>query len=212
MIIQARAAVTGSVRLETRRLVLRRWREEDVVPMTAVTGDPEVMRWIRDGSLLDAKQTRSRIRTWELEWDTHGFGLFAVELKSTGQLAGFAGLSVPHFLPELLPAVEIGWRLGREHWGRGLASEAAAAVVQFGFDSRGLERIVSIIQVGNSASERVAIKLGMRPILETVSSGGERRLRVFELRRPAGALAVGAERRTDSGVNDSVRCGSTRPL
>lgn len=169
------------VTLETPRLILRRWREEDVAPMAAVNADPEVMRWIRDGSVRDERQTRSGVQAWESEWESQGFGLFAVEIRSTGELAGFTGLSVPRFLPEVLPAVEVGWRLGRTHWGQGLATEAAVAAVRFGFEERGLERIVSITQVGNDASERITSKLGMRLLRETVTPGSGRRVRVFEL-------------------------------
>ncbi|MFE5587096.1 GNAT family N-acetyltransferase [Kitasatospora sp. NPDC056531] len=169
------------VTLQTPRLILRRWREEDVAPMAAVNADPEVMRWIRDGSVRDGQQTRDGIRAWENEWESQGFGLFAVEIRSTGELAGFTGLSVPDFLPEVLPAVEVGWRLGRSHWGQGLATEAAAAAVRFGFQERGLSRIVSITQVGNDASERIMTKLGMHLARETVNPAGGRRVRVFEL-------------------------------
>ncbi|MGW1957653.1 GNAT family N-acetyltransferase [Streptomyces sp. NPDC001920] len=169
------------VTLETPRLILRRWREEDVAPMAAIHADPEVMRWIRDGSVRDGHQTRDGIQAWESEWESQGFGLFAVEIRSTGELAGFTGLSVPAFLPEVLPAVEVGWRLGRSHWGQGLATEAAAAAVRFAFEERRLKRIVSISQVGNDASERIMTKLGMRPFLETVSPTGGRPLRAFEL-------------------------------
>ncbi|MFH8370676.1 GNAT family N-acetyltransferase [Streptomyces sp. NPDC018031] len=168
------------VTLETPRLILRRWREEDVAPMAAVHADPEVMRWIRDGSVRDEQRTRDGIQAWEGEWESRGFGLFAVEIRSTGELAGFAGLAVPDYLPEVLPAVEVGWRLGRSHWGQGLATEAAVAAVRFGFEERGLERIVSIIQVGNDASERIATKLGMHPVRETVHPTCDRRVRVFE--------------------------------
>jgi RimJ/RimL family protein N-acetyltransferase len=171
----------GMVTLETPRLILRRWREEDVAPMAAINADPEVMRWIRDGSVRDEQQTRDGIRAWESEWETQGFGLFAVEVRSTGELAGFTGLSVPNFMPEILPAVEVGWRLGRSHWGQGLATEAAEAAVRFGFEERGLERIVSTTQVGNHASERIMTKLGMHPARETVSPPYGRRVRVFEL-------------------------------
>lgn len=171
----------GMLTLGTPRLILRRWREEDVAPMAAINADPEVMRWIRDGSVRDEQQTRRGIRAWESEWESHGFGLFAVEIRSTGELAGFTGFSVPDFLPEVLPAVEVGWRLGRSHWGQGLATEAAAAAVRFGFEERGLERIVSITQVGNNASERIMAKLGMHPVRETVDPTGGRRVRVFEL-------------------------------
>lgn len=171
----------GMVTLVTPRLILRRWREEDVAPMAAVNADPEVMRWIRDGSVRDEEQTRAGIEAWESEWESRGFGLFAVETRATGELAGFTGLSVPHFLPEVLPAVEAGWRLGRSHWGKGLATEAAAAAVRFGFEECGLERIVSIAQVGNDASERIMTRLGMRPVRETVNPTCGRRVRVFAL-------------------------------
>ncbi|MDA1358827.1 GNAT family N-acetyltransferase [Glycomyces luteolus] len=167
--------------LETPRLILRRWREADVAPMAAINADPEVMRWIRDGGVRDEQQTRDGIRAWESEWESHGFGLFAAELRSTGELAGFTGLAVPYFLPEVLPAVEVGWRLGRSHWGQGLATEAAEAAVRFAFEERGLERIVSIAQVGNDASERIMAKLGMHLFRETVSPTAARPVRVFEL-------------------------------
>ncbi len=169
------------VMLETPRLILRRWCEEDIAPMASINADPEVMRWIRDGSVRDEQQTRRGIQAWESEWESQGFGLFALEIRSTGELAGFTGLSVPDFLPEVLPAVEVGWRLGRSHWGQGLATEAAAAAVRFGFEERGLQRLVSITQVGNDASERIMTKLGMHPVCETVNPTGGRRVRVFEL-------------------------------
>lgn len=142
--------------------------------MAAVNADPEVMRWIHDGGVRDEQQTRDGIRAWESEWEARGFGLFAVEIRSTGEPAGFTGLSVPYFLPGVLPAVEVGWRLGRSHRGRGLATEAAAATVRFGFEERGLGRIVSIAQVGNDASERVMAEPGMHPVRETVSPACDR--------------------------------------
>lgn len=169
------------IMLETPRLLLRRWREEDVAPLAAVNADPEIMRWIGDGSVRDEQQTRSGIEAMEHEWEAQGFGLFAVEIRSTRELAGFTGLSIPDFLPEVLPAVEVGWRLGRAHRGQGLATEAAAAAVRFGFEDRGLERIVSIAQVGHDASERIMVKLGMHLFGETVDPSCGRRVRIFGL-------------------------------
>ncbi|MFJ6844920.1 GNAT family N-acetyltransferase [Streptomyces griseoluteus] len=179
------------VMLETPRLILRRWREEDIAPMAAVHADPVVMRWIRDGSVRDEEQTRRGVLAWESEWESEGFGLFAVQIRATGELAGFTGLSVPGYLPELLPAVEVGWRLGRSHWGQGLATEAAGAAVRYGFEERGLERIVSVAQVGNDASERIITRLGMRPVRETAHPTCGRRVRVFEL-LPDQYTALGA--------------------
>ena len=68
---------------------------------------------------------------------------------------------MPNFLPEVLPAVEIGWRLGRQFWGQGYASEAAHATLEFALQDRGLDRVISINRVGNDASENVMRKLGM---------------------------------------------------
>lgn len=189
------------VTLETPRLLLRRWRAEDAAPLAAINADAEVMRWIGDGSVRDEQQTRSGIEAMERGWEVRGFGLFAVEIRSTRELAGFTGLSIPDFLPEVLPAVEVGWRLGRAHWGQGLATEAAGAVVRFGFEGCALKRIISIAQVGNDASERVMAKLGMQPFLETVDPSCSRRVRVFE-------LTPGSYREQGEGDNST---GSSRP-
>ncbi|MFI9100232.1 GNAT family N-acetyltransferase [Streptomyces fildesensis] len=154
--------------IRTPRLLLRRWHDDDLAPMAEINADPEVMRWIRDGSVRDLESTAESIERWEEEWDDEGFGLFAVELLASGELAGFTGLSVPGFLPEVLPAVEIGWRLGRQFWGQGYASEAAHATLEFALQDRGLDRVISIHQVGNDASENVMRKLGMVLERETV--------------------------------------------
>ncbi|MDF3290634.1 GNAT family N-acetyltransferase [Streptomyces silvisoli] len=151
----------------TPRLLLRRWHDDDIAFMAEINADPQVMRWIGDGSVRDFDSTAEAVERWEEEWDEEGFGLFAVELLASGELAGFVGLSVPEFLPEVLPAVEIGWRLGRQFWGQGYASEAACAVLEFALRDRGLDRVISIARVGNDASENVMRKLGMLPERET---------------------------------------------
>ncbi|MEU9702089.1 GNAT family N-acetyltransferase [Streptomyces sp. NPDC047981] len=147
----------------TPRLLLRRWTDDDLVPMAEIDADPEVMRWIGDGSVRDLEQTAEDIERWEEEWDDEGFGLFAVELLGSGELIGFAGLSVPEYLPELRHEVEIGWRLGRQFWGQGYASEAAHAVLEFALQDRGLDRVVAVAHLSNTASENVMRKLGMVP-------------------------------------------------
>jgi RimJ/RimL family protein N-acetyltransferase len=167
--------------LLTPRLALRRWRPDDVEPMARFNADPEVMRWIGDGTVRDVEQTRAGIDRIEREWDRSGYGLFAVEVRQTGELAGFAGLTVPYFLPELMPAVEIAWRLGRPFWGQGIATEAAAEALRFALITRDLDRIVSIFQVGNAASERVMIKLGMAFDRHTVDPGTGRPVGVYAI-------------------------------
>ncbi len=167
--------------LETPRLLLRRWRDEDLDGIAAVNAQPEVMRHIHGGRTLDRAETAERLATYRRHWDEYGFGLYAVELRETGELAGFTGLAVPTFLPEIMPAVEIGWRLGQAHWGRGFATEAARAVVAHTRAELGLRRLVSIHVVGNEASARVMVKLGMSLERETVQPDTGRRVRVYAM-------------------------------
>jgi RimJ/RimL family protein N-acetyltransferase len=167
--------------------------------MSAINADAEVMRWIGDGSVRDEQQTRAGIEAWESEWDRHGFGLFALELRTTGKLIGFAGLAVPEFLPEVMPAAEIGWRLSRSFWGQGLATEAARVALRFGLIDRGLQRIVSIAQVGNDASERIMAKLGMHLERETVDPTCGRPVRVHAITK-ADYMSAGQRARPGAGT------------
>ena len=123
--------------------------------MSVINTDPEVMRWIGGGLVGDEQQTMAAIETFERRWDQYGFGDLRPGVRATGELIGFTGLAVPEFLPEVMPAVEIGWRLGRAFWGRGLATEAAAAALRFGLIGRDLGQIIRITQVGDGASERI---------------------------------------------------------
>lgn len=148
--------------IQTPRLRLRRLVEDDLDTLAAIYADPEVMRYIRDGTVRDRRQTAEHLARISQSWQELGFGLLGVEVRETGQLAGWAGLAVPEFLPEVMPAVEIGWRLARPYWGLGFATEAARAVLQFAFADRGMDRLVSIRHVDNRASGRVMEKLGMR--------------------------------------------------
>lgn len=174
-------AVPIKARIETERLVLRRWEAGDLEPYAAICADREVMRWIGDGTTRTVEECAASIKRFEQMWEERGFGPFAVELRRTGRLVGFNGFLSPDFLPEILPAVEIGWRLARNVWGQGLATEGAAAALHFGFDTLGFERVVSIYQIGNSASGRVMEKLGMRLERETVDPANGRPLRVCEV-------------------------------
>ncbi|WP_392959015.1 GNAT family N-acetyltransferase [Streptomyces sp. LN245] len=153
--------------IRTPRLLLRRWYDDDLAPMADINADPEVMRWIGDGSVRDLDATAEEIERWEEEWDEEGFGVFAVELLASGELAGVAGLSVPEYLPEVMPAVEISWRFGSPFWGQGYASEAAHATLEFALQDRGLDRVISVDRISNEASLNVVRKLGMKPERET---------------------------------------------
>src|SRR5258708_8078562 len=139
-----RGSMARMISSSTPRMVLRRWREDDVAPMSAINADPEVMRWIGDGSVRDEQQTKAGIEAWERQWDQRGFGMFALQLRATGELIGFTGLAVPEFLPEVMPAVEIGWRLGRPFWGRGLATGTAAAALPLRLIDRPLDPTIPL--------------------------------------------------------------------
>lgn len=157
--------------LKTDRLTLRGWRDDDLDALAVMNADPEVMRYIMDGSVRDRRQSAEGLRKMVATWEERGYGLFAVEIRDSGVLIGWAGLTVPDFLPEVMPAVEIGWRLDRASWGCGYATEAARAAMRFGFLDCGLDRIISIRQVENARSARVMEKLGLAYEFETVVPG-----------------------------------------
>jgi len=177
--------VAETPRIETDRLVLRRWDVTgDLDAWAAICADPEVMRYIGDGSIATRAECAERLVQFETTWRECGFGLFAIERRDTGEFIGNTGLAVPDFLPEILPAVEIGWRLGRAHWGQGLATEAARAALAFAWDPVGLDRVVSVHAVGNDPSGNVMRKIGMHLDRETVHPTNGRRVRVYAIDRP----------------------------
>ncbi|WP_406175391.1 GNAT family N-acetyltransferase [Streptomyces sp. NBC_00996] len=148
--------------IRTPRLLLRRWLDDDLVPLSEIHADPAVMRWIGDGSPRSLEETAEDIEAWEEEWDEEGFGIFAVELLGSGELAGAVGLYVPDSPPEVAGQVAIAWRLGRAFWGQGYASEAAQATLEFALQDRGLDRVVAVCRTSDTASANVLGKLGMR--------------------------------------------------
>ena len=166
---------------ETERLVLRRFRPEDAEAFAALNADPEVMRYIGEGAPLSRAASDELLARIAGHWRSHGYGLWCVaERDRPERCLGFAGLAVPAFLPEVLPAVEVGWRLARDAWGRGYATEAARASIDVAFGSLGLASVISIVAEGNDRSARVAEKLGMhrgRDRLHPLRG----RLRIYEI-------------------------------
>jgi RimJ/RimL family protein N-acetyltransferase len=168
--------------LETERLILRRWRDEDLDALAAMNADPEVMRYIGDGHAQDRAETAEIFPRMRARWDEYGFGRWAVELKEDGAVIGFAGLSFPLSFPDLATIPEIGWRLARPYWGKGYATEAAAASRDDFFRSFAYDQIISLAYAGNTASTHVMDKIGFRRDGETRGVGG-RPVLVYRLDR-----------------------------
>ena len=145
--------------ISTERLGLRKWKDSDILPFAAMNGDPEVMKYF-PGTFSEA-ETRSMVKRIQSHFDRNGFGLFAVEIKATGEFIGFTGFSIPGFESFFTPCVEIGWRYKKEFWGKGYATEAARACLTYGFETLQLKRIVSFTSPLNVNSERLMKRIGM---------------------------------------------------
>lgn len=143
---------------ETERLILRTWNSEDFAALRRLTADPEVMRYIGAGAPWSEAQTRAFIDRQIANAREHGFCLWALQEKASGELIGQTGLQSLGSSGE----VEIGWWLRRDRWGLGLATEAAHAALRFAFDNAGRERIVAIANPANRASHAIMQKIGLR--------------------------------------------------
>jgi RimJ/RimL family protein N-acetyltransferase len=171
--------------LETERLQLRGWRDDDLDAYAALCADPEVMRWLgASGAPMTRAESAEQLAAFRRHWDDHGFGLWCVTAKLDDTCLGFVGLAVPTFLPEILPAVEIGWRLARPAWGHGYATEAARAVVNYAFETADLERIVSVTRPPNRGSWNIMEKLGMTLERTTTHPAHGFEVIVYELATP----------------------------
>lgn len=142
--------------METERLILRQFRELDLDAAAEMCADPEVMRFIGEFKPLDRMGTWRMMATHLGHWQLRGYGMWAVEEKSSGRLIGRVGLWKPEGWPEL----EVGWMLHRAYWGRGFASEAGQASIDAAFRVLGVDHLISIIHPENAASIRVAERLG----------------------------------------------------
>jgi RimJ/RimL family protein N-acetyltransferase len=156
---QRRPTVAGPAELRTDRLRLRRWVAADLAPFAAMNADPRVTEYLR----MSASRAESDALAAEIaaHFDRHGFGPWAVEVAGVAPFAGFVGLAVPRFEAHFTPCVEIAWRLAAEHWGHGYATEGARAALAFGFQTIGLDEIVSFTVPANLRSQRVMARIGM---------------------------------------------------
>jgi RimJ/RimL family protein N-acetyltransferase len=146
--------------LRTERLILREWRESDLIPHATMSVDPEVMEPL--GGVTDQAQSDSLARACQAQFAARGFALWVVELPGIADFIGLAGLGiVPSAMP-FAPAIEIGWRFARRYWGHGYATEAAKAALEDGFVRLGLDEIVAYTRPSNRRSRAVMERLGMQ--------------------------------------------------
>lgn len=145
--------------LQTRRLRLRDWRDDDLPAFAALNADPAVMEYFAATlTRVESDALATRIRAGLAQ---RAFGLWAVEVPGIAPFIGFVGLSVPGFSAPFTPCIEIGWRLAAAYWGHGYATEAAQEALRYAFEDLRLDEVVAFTAVQNSRSRRVMKRLGM---------------------------------------------------
>ncbi len=152
--------MNGGLELKTERLLLRRWRPADLSPFAAINADPRVMEYFP--APLSSVESAALLERIELCFEDRGYGLWAAEVPGEAALIGFVGLAPVELEIAFAPAVELGWRLAPQFWGRGLASEAARATMRCAFEELELPSLVSYTAASNLRSRRVMERLQMR--------------------------------------------------
>lgn len=175
--------------IETSRLILRPWRHGDLAPFAEQNADPVVMRFL--AGVLTREESDAYVASAERHFAENGFCKWAVEAPGVAPFIGAVGLTRVRFEASFTPAVEIAWRLGRRHWGRRYATEAAQAAIEDGFARVGLDEVVAMTALGNEASMRVMERLGMTRSVEfdhpRLPAGSPLRRHVLYRRRRAEA-------------------------
>jgi RimJ/RimL family protein N-acetyltransferase len=160
--------------VRTARLDLRRFEHGDLDELAALFAHSEVWRFPY-GRGFTRRETEEFLDHQIAEREEAGFGCWVARTTADGRIVGYVGLSVPTFLPEVLPAVEVGWRLAPWAWGKGYATEGAIAALDQAFRTMGVHQVCSVPQADNPASTRVARRLGMRLVREVTIPATERR-------------------------------------
>ncbi len=152
--------MTQVITLETNRLILRQWQQNDLVEFSKINADPIVMEYYPN--TLNEEQSNNMVNYLKSLITERSWGLWAVEIKNNRQFIGFVGLHEPtHDLP-VTPCVEIGWRLAREYWRQGYATEAAEQCLRFAFEQLKLQQVYSFTSVVNKKSATVMARLQMK--------------------------------------------------
>jgi RimJ/RimL family protein N-acetyltransferase len=152
--------VPPAIEIETPRLLLRQWRDSDREPFADLNADPVVMEFFP--APQDRASSDAAINAWSEQIDSRGWSNWAVQSRASGAFVGFIGLTVPKRVLPFSPCVEIGWRLAREHWGHGYATEGARHALDAAFERAGLTEVVSFTALLNVRSRAVMQRIGMR--------------------------------------------------
>lgn len=148
--------------IQTERLILRQWRQEDLEPFAQLNADPRVREYFP--GVLSRQESDASVELMSNHIEKYAWGFWAASLIETDEFIGFIGLEDVHFSAPFnrsTPAIEIGWRLAYNYWGKGYATEGAKGALQYGFNTLNLEEIVSFTAVQNMRSRRVMEKIGM---------------------------------------------------
>jgi RimJ/RimL family protein N-acetyltransferase len=179
--------------LETERLIMRELRNDDLDAFAAFMADEDVARYIAPAPMTRADAWRSLAQGLG-HWHLRGYGMWAVVQKSDGAFVGRVGM----LNPEGWPGLEIGWTLGKPYWGRGYATESAAAAMRYAFLTQPVERLISCIDPENKASQAVALRIGETkgPRHELVISGRSYGVDIWNITRDQWARGNAGARRT----------------
>ena len=163
--------------LETARLLLRPFTQDDLLIHHQLIGSDPRVTW--HGKALALEESEAALQRRMQHWQEHGFGMWVVEEKVTGHLLGHAGLQ--HL--EDSENVEVGYYFGQPAWGKGIATEAGAASIRYGFETLGLEKILAVVRPENQASHRVLSKLGLQHVRNEPHYGFD--VQVWQIERNA---------------------------
>jgi RimJ/RimL family protein N-acetyltransferase len=175
--------------VETARLTLRGLDRGDEDAFLAVWADPGVWQALRPGAPFDPEHGSRRFQHHLQHWEVHGFGIWLINHRASGNTVGWVGSSHPDYVPQLTDEIEIGWSLRRPFWGRGIATEGAHAAVSAALEHLCPARLISLIDRDNLRSIAVAKRLGMHDLGSVEHGELCLELRLFALEAPASATA-----------------------